>query len=220
MHDLLATGALLLGNHVRAGMTGTGSSSPTFLRFPALSCPTTLQSLSFPTMANSYPPPHNLPKPEPISPLPLLPIEPAELDGPSTLPSLLPDVADYNTLPGFTYSKHLIPACKMRTVPTQYDMPRADPALLASKERRKAEMERVARDMKKVVVSDEWWGETKGYKPAVPLFNSLARFRRNGRGTGGQPGLTLFFAHANGFNKEVGFLLHSNFHRSTLDDIV
>ncbi|KAI5899697.1 uncharacterized protein SCHCODRAFT_02661304 [Schizophyllum commune H4-8] len=205
MHDLLATGALLLGNHVRAGMTGAGSSSPTFLRFPALSCPTTFLFLSFPTMSTSYPPPPNLPKPEPIPPLPLLPIEPADLDGLTTLPSLLPDAADYNTLPGFTYSKHLISACKLRTVPTQYDMPRADPALLASKERRKAEMERVAREVKKVVVSDEWWRETEGYKSAVPLFNSLTRFRRNGRGTGAQPGLTLFFAHANGFNKETWY---------------
>ncbi|KAL1735272.1 Alpha/beta hydrolase family-domain-containing protein [Schizophyllum commune] len=194
MHDLLATGAPLLGNHVRAGMTGAGSSSPTLLRFPVLSCPTT-----------SYPPPPNLPNPESIPPLPLLPIEPAELDASVTLPSLLPDVADYNTLPGFTYSKHLIPACKLRTVPTQYDMPRADPALLASKERRKAEMERVALEVRKVVLSDEWCQETSGYKPAVPLFNSLARFRRNGAETRTKPGLTLFFAHANGFNKETWY---------------
>ncbi|KAL1756048.1 Alpha/beta hydrolase family-domain-containing protein [Schizophyllum commune] len=156
-------------------------------------------------MATSYPPPPHLPKPETISPLPLLPIEPAELDASTALPSLLPDVADYNTLPGFTYSKHLIPACKLRTVPTQYDMPRADLALLASKERRKAEMERVASEVRKVVLSDEWWGETSGYKPAVPLFNSLARFRRNGAETRAQPGLTLFFAHANGFNKETWY---------------
>ncbi|KAL1667791.1 hypothetical protein GGF50DRAFT_124587 [Schizophyllum commune] len=205
MHVLLATGAPLLGNHVRAGMTGTGSSSPTLLRFPALSCPTTFLSLSFPTMASSYSPPPNVPKPEPIPPLPLLPIELAELDASTTLPSLLPDVVGYNTLPGFTYSKHLIPACKLRTVPTQYDMPRADPALLASKESRKAEMERVASEVRKVVLSDEWWGETSGYKPAVPLFNSLARFRRNGGETRTKPGLTLFFAHANGFNKETWY---------------
>ncbi|KAL1692321.1 Alpha/beta hydrolase family-domain-containing protein [Schizophyllum commune] len=156
-------------------------------------------------MATSYPPPPHLPNPEPIPPLPLLPIEPAELDASVTLPSLLPDVADYNTLPGFTYSKHLIPACKLRTVPTQYEMPRADPVLLASKERRKAEMERVALEVRKVVLSDEWWGETSGYKPAVPLLNSLARFRRNGGETQTKPGLTLFFAHANGFNKETWY---------------
>ena len=66
-------------------------------------------------------------------------------------------------------------------------------------------MERVALEVRKVVLSDEWWGETSGYEPAVPLFNSLARFRRNGAATRAQPGLTLFFAHANGFNKEVGY---------------
>ncbi|TRM57568.1 hypothetical protein BD626DRAFT_560288 [Schizophyllum amplum] len=150
-------------------------------------------------MSMSYPPPQDIPKPQSVPPLPLLPIEPPDLHG-FALPSLLSDNTS-DEIPGFTYSKHLIPACRTRSVPASYDMPTADPRALASKELRKAEMQRVGAAMKDLVASEEWWQSPPvGFTPDAPLFNCLGRFRRTSD-SGAR--LTLFFAHANGFNKEV-----------------
>ncbi|KAL1746358.1 Alpha/beta hydrolase family-domain-containing protein [Schizophyllum fasciatum] len=161
-------------------------------------------------MASYPPPPVREASPPPPPPLALLPVAPPSLHD-ASLPALLPDNADHS-LPGFAYSKHLVPACAARTVPASYDLPRPDARLRARKAERKAEMDRVAGVIKRVVTADEWWegagggtDDARGYTPAAPLFNCLGRFRRMGGEVRAQPGLTLFFAHANGFNKETWY---------------
>lgn len=141
---------------------------------------------------NSYPPTKVEPW-TPVVPRRLLPITPPPepLDRPA-LPT--PQRTPSFNAP-YTLSTHLIPACYLRRgrfLPVPPPLPSNAP---------KDERARILKAYKHDLRIERGQMLTDGY-PKV-LWNCVNRYARNGLTSKNRTGLTLFFAHANGFPKEV-----------------
>lgn len=149
---------------------------------------------------NSYPPTPVIPWP-PITPRLLLPVYPPP--EPLERPALPTKQRTASFDAPYTLSTHLFPACYLRTgrfVP----IPEAPPSNLSKEERARiqAQYHHELRVERGAMITD-------GH-PKV-LWNCANRYVRKGITGKNRTGLTLFFAHANGFPKEVRFLYSSMF---------
>ena len=155
-------------------------------------------------MLSSIPPPQSRWQFPPTPLRPLLPIHP-----PPNLPDPLPALPSPQRVPhihsAFALSTHLVPAANIRT--TRH-VPYPPPLVMPVPEQNLTRDERTRRATK----VRAWLLEAKatearsnvvGYERV--LWNCVNRYYRvdSGRGKTGAKGLTLFFAHANGFPKEV-----------------
>ncbi|KAJ7156950.1 Alpha/beta hydrolase family-domain-containing protein [Mycena crocata] len=139
----------------------------------------------------SYPPPHS-PRPtiRDCYP-PLLPVYPPPV---SALPSPLPSPLPPRPFPDSRYavSTHLVPAAHLRSTPLAPKPPGPVPGTATKAERKARNAERLA------------WVEAQMRAPRGRhervLWSAVNRYKRI---SGGGSGLTLFLAHANGFNKET-----------------
>ncbi|KAJ3012757.1 hypothetical protein NUW54_g1777 [Trametes sanguinea] len=122
-----------------------------------------------------------------------------------------PIVSDLPTLPSpprkslldqrFTASTHVIPVANPRTTP---DIPLPTlPKWTANKEEFKASVAKTTDELLSIK-EKQWRGELdhlpRGRKP---MWNCINRYVRNSSGLAVDNGITLFFAHANGFPKEI-----------------
>ncbi|OSC99698.1 alpha/beta-hydrolase [Trametes coccinea BRFM310] len=145
----------------------------------------------------TFPPPEPYELP-PSYPKELVPIEePIVLNLPT-----LPSPPRKSLLdPWFTVSAHLVPVANPRTTP---DVPLPPlPKWSANKEEFKAAVEQTAQELLSIK-ERQWRGELdhlpRGRKP---MWNCINRYVRKGSGVATENGVTLFFAHANGFPKEI-----------------
>jgi hypothetical protein len=129
-----------------------------------------------------------------VSPRPLLPVyEPVQRLS-------LPDLPSPRRQPvfgqSFTLTTHLVPAAHPRTYP---DYPLPDLGCASSTKAEKKELAiRNSRTLLDYEDSQQCIGSRR------PLWVCLNRYvRKEGRGLGPNPRLTLLLAHANGFPKEV-----------------
>lgn len=140
-----------------------------------------------------------------INPRPLLPLEepPETLPLPS-LPSPLrqPDFTDLYTL-----STHIVPAAYPRAA-RDAPLPAPIPSHGLDKEERKKLVWQ--RTIEMVEAHTKFAGPGVGSRAL--LWNCVNRYLRKTNGGRKSKGLTLFFAHANGFPKEVS----TNLHRSQM----
>lgn len=150
----------------------------------SLYCPTVKMLPSYPR-----PPPFTWPLVVPRTLLPVYPSQPSSLPALPSLPRQPSFGADY------TLTTHLFPAAHLRT--TQHIPIPAPPPETYNKAERQAFFARTRQHLRDVRVSTEPQGA-----PEV-LWNCVNRYVRKDLGNRGSKGLTLFFAHANGFPKEV-----------------
>ncbi|KAG6812160.1 hypothetical protein H0H92_004091 [Tricholoma furcatifolium] len=137
----------------------------------------------------SQPPPWTWPS---ITPRKLLPVfPPPEPLSPPSLPS--PPRKPAFDAP-YTLSTHIFPAAHLRT--TKYVEPPLPPANGSKAERqiRGKELVQELRDLR---------GSTEPRGTPQILWNCVNRYVRNGLNESRANGVTLFFAHANGFPKEI-----------------
>ena len=149
-------------------------------------------------------PPYDSINPRPLCPLRPPPTNPRIPKLPAHIENFRRDVL--NILPGFTLSTHVFPAASTRTKCG----PERIPNLSKERGKRKEEASVVAEGLLKLRC--EWLPavyECKAEEP--PLWLSLNRFYRPGgfRVAPGRKALTLWLLHANGFHKEVSWLLLS-----------
>ncbi|KAJ3506250.1 hypothetical protein NLJ89_g6975 [Agrocybe chaxingu] len=97
-----------------------------------------------------------------------------------------------------TLSTHILPAAYLRTTRLVPEPPSPPPN--ASKEERKRILAEAQRQLTALRTSKV----TEGY-PSL-LWNCVNRYVKNGLNESNRTGITLFFAHANGFPKEFGNL--------------
>ncbi|KAF8632402.1 hypothetical protein AX17_004843 [Amanita inopinata Kibby_2008] len=152
------------------------------------------------------PPPFTWPSIPTRTPLPVYPPPPSRL---TQLPPLPSPPRHPSLHSSFKLSTHLVPAAYLRT--TRYVPPPKLPPVGVTKAERMERLRGVVEELKSVRGSTV----TEGYERV--LWNCVNRYYRvdpegregegkgKGRGLGGegQGGLTLFFAHANGFPKEI-----------------
>ncbi|KAF8697674.1 hypothetical protein AX14_001307 [Amanita brunnescens Koide BX004] len=156
-------------------------------------------------MVSSSIPPPSSPWPVPPTPLrPLLPIYPHTLAHP--LPALPSPQRAPQIHPSFALSTHIVPAAHIRSSPY---VPRPPPSLMpvpspnTGKKLTNEEKISKATDVRKWLLraTAKHGDDGVGYKRV--MWNCVNRYYRiDKRRTTGR-GLTLFFAHANGFPKEV-----------------
>ena len=133
-----------------------------------------------------------------IRPRPLDPIlEPPE---PSELPSLPSPQRPSALGSKWKLSTHLVPAAHLRSTP---DIDVAPPVFSPDKAEWKRRVEDKVNEITGLKVKQAR-GEFDGLpKSQKPLWCVVDRYRRADRKYGNHQGVTLFLAHANGFNKEV-----------------
>ncbi|KAI0325516.1 alpha/beta-hydrolase [Cubamyces sp. BRFM 1775] len=101
----------------------------------------------------------------------------------------------------FTASTHLIPAASPRTTPN-IPLP-ALPKWSANKDEFKASVAKTAKEILSVK-EKQWRGELDDLPLGrKPMWNCVNRYVRKQGGGATNLGVTLFFAHANGFPKEI-----------------
>lgn len=151
---------------------------------------------------SSYDPPSVLPVWTSIKPRPFVPLQPPPLE---TLH--LPSLPSPPRQPAFsslcTLSTHIIPAAYPRVGP---DVPQPEKVLesVDKNERRNINVQ-VANELLRSRIKQST-GPNPGEGSKKILWNCINRYVR--KGFSGEKGLTLFFAHANGFFKEVGRILN------------
>lgn len=158
------------------------------------------ESAAYPT----YPQP---PRPVELQPLQPRPLEP--LLAPRPQPSHLPQLpcpqrrADPSIAKHYDLTTHLVPAAYPRLTP---DVPEpAPPAWSADKAQFQASVQRSLDEILGARLK-QWAGSLPGEGCRTLLWNCVDRYvRRDGSrgGVVGRPPVTLLFAHANGFPKEV-----------------
>lgn len=132
------------------------------------------------------------------TPRQLVPIEnTADWGTPPPLPSPPREFSDAS----WVISTHLVPSALPRTIP---DIPPIKPpAWTADKGKWKAAVQKTAEDMVAVRYR-QWSGEMKEPGSRKPLWVCLNRYRRRDLSREEEAkGITLLFAHANGFPREV-----------------
>ncbi|EAU84154.1 hypothetical protein CC1G_08695 [Coprinopsis cinerea okayama7 len=130
---------------------------------------------------------------EPVDIRPLLPIYPPP--EPLEYPDLPTPQRKPNLGAPFELTTHIIPACYLRT--GRFEPVPPPPPEGISKEERSRHIQR----MKEELRFERGPLRTDGY-PKV-LWNCINRYSRKGLNPEQETGLTLFFAHANGFPKEI-----------------
>ncbi|TFY55640.1 hypothetical protein EVJ58_g8118 [Rhodofomes roseus] len=147
----------------------------------------------------SFPRPATLPgRQSAHTPRQLVPIDDtADWGPPPTLPSrtrIFPDAS-------WVLSTHFVPAALPRTTP---DIPPVTlPTWTPDKEKWKAAVRKTADEIVGVRYK-QWNGELKEPGSRKPLWVNLNRYRRRALSPGDESkGVTLLFAHANGFPKEI-----------------
>ncbi len=159
-------------------------------------------------MPSSIPPPQSRWEFPPIPLRPLLPVHP-----PPNLPDPLPVLPSPQRVPyihsAFALSTHLIPAAHIRTTrhvpcPPPSAMPVPDTSAGEIK-LTKDERARRTTKVRAWLLEAKATGASHNVGHERVLWNCVNRYYRvdSGRGKTGGKGLTLFFAHANGFPKEV-----------------
>ena len=143
---------------------------------------------------NSYPQVEISPW-QPVDVRPLLPIYPPP--EPLERPALPTKQRTPSFNAPYTLSTHLIPSCYLRAGRFAPMLPPLPPNL--SKEERAARVKEYYHDLR----VERGAMVTDGH-PKV-LWNCINRYVRNNLSSSNRTGLTLFFAHANGFPKEVRF---------------
>ncbi|KAI0772830.1 Alpha/Beta hydrolase protein [Trametes elegans] len=147
--------------------------------------------------ALTFPPPEPYELPT-CHPKKLVPLEAPEVP----LWPALPSPARKSLLDAwFTVSTHLVPAASPRTTP---DVPLPPlPKWSANKEEFRAAVAKTA-DHLLSIKQRQWDGEFDGLpRGRRPMWNCINRYvRKSGSGDPAR-GITLFFAHANGFPKEI-----------------
>ncbi|KAG6817570.1 hypothetical protein H0H87_006947 [Tephrocybe sp. NHM501043] len=138
----------------------------------------------------SQPPPFTWPSIVPRKPLPIFP--PPE---PLTQPSLPSPARKPIFDAPYTLSTHIFPAAYLRT--TSFISPPLPPPGNASKAERQASADAIVEDLRDLRVSLE----PQGTKQV--LWNCVNRYAKNGLDGERAHGVTLLFAHANGFPKEI-----------------
>ncbi|CCL98483.1 uncharacterized protein FIBRA_00481 [Fibroporia radiculosa] len=146
----------------------------------------------------SYPRPQALPGR--CCPQPLRSLIPLELPCTAVLPPL-PSLQRHFLDTSYTLTTHLIPAAVPRTTP---DAPLPDlPAWSADKEQWKASVSKTSEFIKEMRY-EQWAGRLKGPGSRNQLWACVNRYLRSDLQEGQlSNGVTLFFAHANGFPKEI-----------------
>ena len=147
---------------------------------------------------NSYPqpPPFTWNKYHVRDPLPIYPPTPGTFDSTPHLPS--PPRKPAFDAP-FTLSTHIFPATYLRTTKL-VPLPKL-PAVGETKEERRRVLAETA--LRLLDWSNDTSAVTDGY-PLV-LWNCVNRYVKKDLDMSKKTGLTLFFAHANGFPKEVSY---------------
>ncbi|KAI0372477.1 alpha/beta-hydrolase [Pilatotrama ljubarskyi] len=147
----------------------------------------------------TFPPPEPYELPT-CNPRNLVPLEAPEPSGAPALP--LPPRSSLLD-PWFTLTTHLIPAASPRTTPN-IPLPPL-PKWSANKDEFKASVARTAQEVLSIK-EKQWRGELDhlplGRKPMWNCINRYVR-KRDTKNGGLARGVTLFFAHANGFPKEI-----------------
>ncbi|KAH9474764.1 Abhydrolase domain-containing protein mpaH [Psilocybe cubensis] len=145
--------------------------------------------------------PNSYPEPPPFQwdPYPVrvpLPVYPPTEPLPHPLPSLPSPPRQPNFSAPYTLTTHLFPACYLRsTRPAPVPTP---PSPSLSKDERKQFLKETRKELDRL----RTFKETDGY-PRV-LWNCVNRYVKNGLNEKqANAGVTLFFAHANGFPKEI-----------------
>ena len=130
--------------------------------------------------------------------LPIYPPTPETLN--SILPVLLPSPPRKKPAfeAPFTLTTHLFPAAYLRTT-RPIPLPKLPASGTATKEERRRMLAESA--SKLLELSNDTGAVTDGY-PLV-LWNCVNRYVKKDLDSSNKTGLTLFFAHANGFPKEV-----------------
>lgn len=138
---------------------------------------------------------------EPVKPRPLPPLEVPSLPEHLPLPLSPPEPVDPILSKYYDVSTHLVPAAYPRLTP--YIPPPTAPRFSADKDEFKASVESTLNEILGWKLK-QWNGELDGLEPDRALFwNCIKRFvKKDASKTAARP-LTLFFAHANGFPKEV-----------------
>ena len=147
---------------------------------------------------NSYPP-QDVPAWTPINVRQLLPVYPPP--EPLDLPALPTKQRTPSFTSPYAISTHIIPACYLRRGRFG-DVPPAPPTNVSKEERAK-----ILKSYVHDLVIDKGFMMSDGY-PKV-YWNVLNRYVRRGLSASNRTGLTLFFAHANGFPKEASVVTAS-----------
>ena len=164
---------------------------------PRLTSPAMTSSIELPSSPWLVPP---------IPLRPLLPICPPTLAQP--LPALPSPHRAPQIHPSFALSTHIVPAAYIRSSP---HVPRPPPSIMPAPSLGTGKKPTKEEKLRKATEVRNWLLEARendaddgaGYKSV--LWNCVNRYYRidSGRGRATGRGLTLFFAHANGFPKEV-----------------
>ena len=145
-------------------------------------------------------PPTEMPSRTSVNPRPLLPLQK------HPEPSFLPPLPSPRRQPAFsdlyTLSTHIIPAAYPRLT-SDVPQPERVPDNSVDKEERKRIIEQKSVEM--LAAKRRQSASKPGEGSRKLLWNCVNRYVKND--LNGAGGLTLFFAHANGFPKEVRFLL-------------
>ncbi|KAL0946116.1 hypothetical protein HGRIS_012381 [Hohenbuehelia grisea] len=165
-------------------------------------------------MPRSYPPPDSPERPHPpFATRPLIPVypPPADLLHPKPAlptPSRSPSVVHLGSTQ-FSVSTHLVPAAHLRSVPQDIPIPPPPGPEVTDKRARRAAFDKIRvrlADIRRDVATERThsgfpnvlWACVNRYVPVRSgAGGSGSRSGANGKG------LTLFFAHANGFHKET-----------------
>lgn len=150
---------------------------------------------------STYDPPSVMPTWTSINPRPFPSLQqlPENLIFPS-LPSA-PRQSAFSNL--WTLSTHIIPAAYPRVTPDVLPPVKVPDTLIDKNERRRMNSEKATEMLAANIKHSTNPSPDNGNK--VVLWNCVNRYVK--KGLGGGKGLTLFFAHANGFYKEVCYFL-------------
>ncbi|KAL4250991.1 AB hydrolase superfamily protein [Abortiporus biennis] len=133
-----------------------------------------------------------------LIPRPVIPLQIPS--SPNILPNLPSKPRKSLLYPAWTLTTHLVPAAYPRTTP--YVSPHKPPLFTNDREARKAAISTVADNI--IGLKDK---QTRGELDSTPdrslLWNCVNRYVKRADQPREKKGLTLFFAHANGFPKEL-----------------
>jgi hypothetical protein len=146
-----------------------------------------------------------------LAPVPLRTLLPLSEPSSSEAPALPSSPRQPSFSGKYKLSTHLVPSAHPRSTP---DTPCPNPPP-ASGSDRQAGIERIAKELLANSVLHAQ-GRLNGENSTKQLWNCVNCYRRQGPQQGNVHGLTLFFAHANGFPKEVRAVSYQHMKRSSL----
>ncbi|KAI0074926.1 hypothetical protein K474DRAFT_1664829 [Panus rudis PR-1116 ss-1] len=179
--------------------------------FPKFQPTTTTMSLPDLSKLTAYPTPSSFEPTDPLNPRPLRPLQPPPphlTSNPPSLPSP-PRPNPFKSNPEWTCTTHIFPAAFPRSTP---DIPVSPPTYTPDKKEWKRRVEACASELFELR-DKQWRGELEreGWRPSEKLLwgvvnryvrRDTTRERESKRGQW-DVGVSMFFAHANGFPKEI-----------------